>query len=128
MTEIKIMSIQDLLHRYHLKNSYRDMIIFITTKPNYYNFGCTKFFCLNIADTEAPMISDYTYGKLQNIICVSKEVETIYVCCDAGLSRSPAVAYFLAVKLKEYRQAEEIEKKYRFLNHALYEKLMEDIK
>jgi len=126
MTEIKVMSIQDLLHIPDLKNSTDYIIVFITTKPDYYNFGYTRFYHFNIADTDMPVIKKVDIKKIQDI-CNCGKYYKIYVCCDAGLSRSPAVAHFLAVKLHEFKQAEEIEKKYRFLNQALYKKLMETI-
>ena len=124
MTEIKIMAIQDLLHLHALKNSSDCMIVFITTKPNYYNFGYTRFYHLSIADTDAPIIKKVDVKKIQDI-CNCGKYYKIYVCCDAGLSRSPAVAHFIAVKIGEFCQAEAIEERYRFLNQALYNKLME---
>ena len=124
MIEIKIMPIQDLLHLHALKDSSDHIIVFVTTKPNYYDFGYTRFYHLNIADTDTPIIKKADIRKIQDI-CNCGKYYKIYICCDAGLSRSPAVAHFLAVKLREYKQAEEIEKKYRFLNEALYNKLME---
>jgi len=124
MPEIKIMSIQNLLRIPYLKNSLKHAIIFVTTNPMYYDFGYTQFRQMNIADTNTPIVSDQSMKELKQIIQTSQNYDTIYVCCDAGLSRSPAVAHFLAVKLHEFEQAKEIEKKYRFLNQALYNKLM----
>lgn len=124
--DIKIMPIQDLLHIENLKNSFKHAIIFVTTKPNYYDFGFTRFIQLNIADTDAPVISDYTknvisyFAKRESI-----KFQTIYVCCDAGLSRSPAVALFLAYKRHDTVTAGNIINQYKFLNEALFSKLME---
>ena len=128
MTEIKIMSIQDLLHLHALKNSLRIAIVFITTKPNYYDFGWTKFLQVNIADTDAPVITNCDLARLSYFSKKeSKEFEIVYVCCDAGLSRSPAVAYFIATKLGDRKQALKIDDKYRFMNLALFRKLMVEI-
>ena len=133
MLKIKIMPIQDLLHLHALKDNEDILIIFVTTKPNYYDFGSTKFIQMNIADTEAPIIKREDACSLQRTIWAMQQCyrqylyyvyNTVYVCCDAGLSRSPAVAHFLACKLNQFEQAEEIEKKYKFLNQALYKKLM----
>ena len=126
MPKIKIMSIQDLLHIPHLKNSFNLAIIFVTTKPNYYDFGHTTFYQLNIADTKTPIIDRNDVIKLQGLI-VMCPYDTIYVCCDAGLSRSPAVAYFIATKLGDRKQALKIDDKYRFMNLALFRKLMVEI-
>ena len=127
MTEIKIMSIDQLLRIPDLDN-YRIGILLITTKPNYYNFGQAKTIYLDIADTYAPIIEYYHIARLHEFIYWGKSYNTIYVCCDAGLSRSPAVAMFLAQKIEEYKQAADISEKYRFLNQAIYSKLIEMIK
>jgi hypothetical protein len=125
MVEIKVMSIQDLLHIRNLRSSYRNIIIFVTTKPNYYNFGCSTFYYLKLADTDTPVITETITRQLKTIIKTGSSYDTIYVCCDAGLSRSPAVALFLAQRLGEHHQAQLINDRYRFINLALYRKLME---
>ena len=126
MPEIKIMSIQNLLHIEGLHNNNNIAIVFVTTKPDYYAFTFTFYIHLNIADTDEPVIDKKAINSLKLLLDFEcKYYSTIYVCCDAGLSRSPAVALFLACKLSQFEQAEEIEKKYRFLNQALYKKLME---
>lgn len=127
MVEIEIMPIEQLLRMSGLYNRDKTIIIFITTKPDYYSFGDTTFVQLNIADTNAPAISREDFNILGFVARMKGLYDTIFVCCDAGLSRSPAVAHFLAIKLQEFDRAREIEKKYRFLNNALYEKLMEKI-
>ena len=130
--KIKIMSIQDLLRIPYLKSSYEHAIIFVTTNPNYYDFGCTRFLHLYIADTNAPVISDCDFQQLYYFANVeSKTFETIYVCCDAGLSRSPAVALFILYiqcmnsTLDETFKLNEILEKYQFLNKHLFDKLKE---
>lgn len=125
MPEIKIMSIQDLLRIPYLKNSFNHAIIFVTTNPGYYNFGHTKFWQMNTADTDTPIVSDQSLKELKQIIKNNQDFETIYVCCDAGLSRSPAVAAFIAAMIDKSQQALDINKKYRFMNMPLYNKLME---
>lgn len=123
--KIKVMSIQDLLRIPHLKNSFEHAIIFVTTNPNYYNFGCTKFLQLNIADTNAPIISNCDLAILSYF--AKKEgrtFETIYVCCDAGLSRSPAIALYIATILNESDMIIELIKRHWFLNKPLFDKLM----
>ena len=128
--KIKIMSIQDLLRIPHLKSSYKHAIIFVTTNPEYYDFGCTRFIQLNVADTDAPIISDCDFQQIYYF--AKKECskfETVYVCCDAGLSRSPAIALYIAYiqykngMLYETLNINEIHEKYRFLNAHLFNKL-----
>lgn len=124
------MSIQDLLRIPHLKSSYKHAIIFITTNPEYYDFGCTRFIQLNIADTDTPNISDCDFQKIYYFAKKEcNQFETVYVCCDAGLSRSPAVALYIAYMqyknntLDESVKINEILEKYQFLNTNLFDSL-----
>lgn len=123
--KIKIMSIQDLLHIPNLKNCFNIMVVFITTKTNYYDFGYTEFYLLNIADTNAPLISDLDLKRLHLITRWNSHINTYYVCCDAGLSRSPAIALYIAHKRSMSSISEEILHKYKFLNEHLFYKLVE---
>lgn len=124
--KIKIMSIQDLLRIPHLKSSFKHAIIFITTNPNYFDFGCTKFIHLTIADTDAPTIRDCDFQQIYYFAkneCTN--FETVYICCDAGLSRSPAVALYIAHAQYKNNTLEfnptVILEKYQFLNGHLFD-------
>ena len=123
--EIKIMSIADLLHVEHLKNSYRSAILFISTKPNYYDFGSTLFYMLDIPDIDTPVIKGIQLRLIKHILDCATEIDTLYVCCDAGLSRSPAMGYFIAKQIGDDEQAKTINQKYGFLNIHLLRKLKE---
>ena len=125
--EIEIKPIDKLLQVKGLMNTFRSATIFISTRPNYYNFGYGWFDILNIADTDAPIVSKYHRMVIDSLISNANEYETIYICCDAGLSRSPAVALYMARKLNLTHSVENIEKKYRFYNKALLHKLEEEI-
>jgi len=127
MPRIVIMSIQNLLRIPYLKNSFKHAIIFVTTNPEYYDFGHTQFWQMNTADNDTPIVSDLSIWALKQIIQTGQDYDTIYVCCDAGLSRSPAVAHFIAVHLHEFKQAAVMQKKYRFMNYELHLKLMREI-
>jgi len=132
--KIKIMSIQNLLRIPYLKSSFKHAIIFVTTNPNYYDFGCTRFLHLIIADTNSPVIRDCDF---QQIYYFAKkecsEFETVYVCCDAGLSRSPAIALYIkhiqsinSTLDETYHilfELNDILEKYQFLNTYLFDKL-----
>ena len=124
--KIKIMSIQNLLRIPNLKNSFRYAIVFVTTNPNYYDFGYTKFLQVNIADTDLPIITACDLARLSYFAKrESRKFETVYVCCDAGLSRSPAVALYIAMQLREPDiVVADIKARYKFLNKSLFDKLM----
>jgi len=123
--EIKIMSISDLLNISYLKNSYRVAIMFISEKPDYYDFGFTWYYKANIADTDTPIISKWTRRMLEHIIENADDIDILYICCDAGISRSPAIGYFIAHKINEIDQATNIKEKYPYLNWYLVRKLKE---
>lgn len=123
--KIKVMSIQDLLRIPDLKHSFKIAIIVITTNKNYFDFGYTRFLHLNIADTDAPIITNYDFERLCYFTNRESNLyETVYVCCDAGLSRSPAIAFYIAMETHNFKMALDIKAKYRFLNESLYKKLM----
>lgn len=124
--QYKVMSIQDLLHIEHLAGSLSIGIIFITTKPNYYNFSCTPFYIFNTADTDTPIFSKNKVSLFNKFLEVYRNIETWYICCDAGLSRSPAVAAYVAEYYNDFITAAEITLNHRFINIAIYNKLKEN--
>ena len=121
--EIRIMSIDKLLQIPNLATDDKIGIVLITLRPNYYDFGQAKVVYLDIADTDTPVIEQYHMYRLNEFIAFKECYNVLYVCCDAGLSRSPAVALYLARKLNLTKQAKQIDEKYQFLNTRLYLKL-----
>lgn len=122
--EIKIMPIDRLLQMQGLHDTHETAILFITLRPNYYDFGYwTPFFILDIADIETPILNGTHLKTIKYILEHHTEIDILYVCCDAGISRSPAIAYFIAKKLGYIERAKEIEQKYRFKNERLIDKL-----
>lgn len=114
-----------------LKDNNEVVLIFITCRTDYdYNlasFGSTPFLDLFIADTNAPIIGINNIASLKFITKYIKNnnIQNIYICCDAGLSRSPAVAAFLAFYLKDGPQYMKLrdEKFYPHLNLSLLQEL-----
>lgn len=117
------MSISDLLNIPFLSDSFAKAILFITTKPNYYDFGHTTFLKLDIIDSDEIVISYQKKHKFIGFVldCFSKE--DIYVCCDAGISRSSAFAYVLAKKLGKHDIAKDIERTFGFMNMNIRKQL-----
>lgn len=123
MTKIKVMSIQELLCIKHLRSSYKTAIVFITHKSCYYDFGTTWFTHLDIKDEDKPHVEDYQVKRLDSLIQLGVRFDTIYVCCDAGLRRSPAVALYIAFHLHDSELMREIEESHKFMWFELYEEL-----
>jgi predicted protein tyrosine phosphatase len=119
--KIEIMPIQDLLRIPFLRNNLGTAIVFVTENPDYYDFGLTQFTLLNVPDSD--IFNDNEIEQFKDILEDIEVYETIYVCCDAGISRSPAVALYIAEYFGEKEQAEEIKSKYIHLNKDLYERL-----
>ena len=117
------MPIEKLLQKCWMQNSLREAVVFISTRPDYYNFGSTWFYILPIEDVDNPEITNYQQSKLQHILDNFDAIETLYVCCDVGISRSPAVALFFAQKLKLIEQIKKIEGTYSHYNKQLLKKL-----
>lgn len=127
--KIHVMSISDLLNIPFLSNSYEKAILFISTKPNYYNFGHTKFLKLEIVDSTNIVISFGTKHEFLGFAldCFSKK--EIYVCCDGGISKSSAFAFALAKKLGKFEIANDIHNRFRFMNINIRNQLLRsDIK
>lgn len=127
---IEVKPIDNLLRQSRLKNRDDIAILFVTLRPNYYDFGATKFLQLTVKDSHGEDVSYEMYLELSDFLDYCKYSErngkefTIYVCCDAGLSRSPAFAKFVCKYLIKDKRADEIEEKFMFLNHEIYNQLV----
>lgn len=123
--QYRIMSINDLLFKLNLRNSYNQAIIFVTTKPNYYDFGLTPFLKLEFADDDKNVVTRDIIRELDRFIKSAKNASMLYVCCDAGLSRSPAVAAYIQWRLGQIDSFHHIEYEYKFLNKNILVKLIQ---
>jgi predicted protein tyrosine phosphatase len=86
---------------------------------------------LSIQDVDNPKISISNKFRLHSWLNVlegnlkSDNIKSIYVCCDAGLRRSPALALYTCSRLGLEKQAKEIINRHRFLHQKLYDNLCE---
>lgn len=126
-TKIHVISISNLLHIPWLSNSSEKAILFITTKPNYYNFGHTTFLKLDLVDSDEMVLPYGTYHKFLGFVLDCFYKNEIYVCCDAGLSRSPAFAYVLAIKLGKKEIARDILQTFKFMNMSIKTQLINGV-
>lgn len=121
---VKVRPIAQLLHTPHLLSSFNVAIVFVTTRPNYYHFGSTSFYMLDMPDVSNYNVSQHIIGAFTDFLDRHiDESTTIYVCCDAGISRSPALAKFIC----EYfgQDSTWIDKDFPHYNKALYQKFKE---
>lgn len=121
--QIKIVPIPTMLKTPHLSSSLNHAILFITTHPNYYQFGCTPFKIIHIKDSDG---TDITRCMVKNIVRWLSSldgIDTLYVCCDAGLCRSPAMAKFICDVLNRPDESRYISENYPFLNTNVYQSL-----
>lgn len=122
--KIIIKSIDELLRKPNLKNSLNIGIIFISTRPNYFNFGYTPFLQIFKEDENTPYLSDWQVETLNSFIDNHSTFDIIYVCCDAGIRRSPAVALYIAARLGNEKEGNRINKMYIHFWKELYTELI----
>ena len=84
---------------------------------------------LNFSDVNDGEPGFITLKETQLIRELAKDVEAfrfnVCVCCDAGLSRSPAVAAAIAHLAKETLIEQSILYQYKFLNNDIYKSIIE---
>lgn len=128
--KVIVMSYQDLLRCRSLYNNLSIHILITSEINDYFDFGHTHYTKLSILDTDNPKIRNGDVYRLQNFIGKLKDdielgvsIKTIYVCCDAGIRRSPALALYICSRLGLDEQAKQIINKCRFLHQKLYDNL-----
>lgn len=98
------------------------VIIVITTAKYKYNFKPTLILDFkDVSRDEEGFITETHIKKLVSILPTISKAKTVFVGCDAGVSRSPAVALALATYLKQWHDFQEIAVRYPYLNNDVYE-------
>jgi len=129
MTKVKVFSIPDFIIYYDRLISGLDkyLIIFITLRNDYkYDFNVVK---LDIGDVERfqqGFINDTHLDILSKI--PYEKYDKIFVCCDAGMSRSPAIASAILYYLKQREDALDMMLRYKYMNIHLYDEVLNKLK
>jgi len=137
MQKFQVSSITDMINRYpHLPEmftfKYGDIQVIIITK-NEYDLGFSPLLTLDFDDV---MKSDKhgTFIQKKHIESIIEKLPEIkkallvYVCCDAGISRSPAVASALAHFLGDAKSYGNITYRYPFSNNDVFTELLRGLR
>ena len=114
-----VQSIPFIIDNYRKLVSGKTMTIFLTT--NQYKFRPTLWLAIkDVFRGEEGFIKKYQIRLIHDLIPTLEEQDTIIVGCDAGLSRSPAVAMAIAYILEDYELVDNMKEIYKFYNQDLY--------
>jgi len=118
---------------YEYKNDEYIQIIFITRKKYDYPFvpllnldfdDVTKEYC----PPGTKQVGKKHIKQIIEVLPKIKAASLVYVCCDAGISRSPAVAKALAHYLGEIESFTALSYKYPFANHDVFEYILLELR
>lgn len=129
MNKFRVLSISDMIYQYpHIKEG--NIRIIIITKNKYeYNFvPLLELHFDDITQNETnkklSFISKEDITEIKRRIPDIKEARIIYVCCDAGISRSPAVASALARYLEDFESYSDLMWRYPYANKDVFQDLL----
>jgi len=137
MEKFQVLSITEMIEKYpHLPEYYsfkpEDIQIIVITK-NEYDYNFRPLLKLDFDDVMQsdkhgvfiqPKHIDMLIEKLPEI----KNALLVYVCCDAGISRSPAVASALAHFLGDAKSYGNLTYRYPFANHDVFEEVLRGLR
>jgi hypothetical protein len=119
-----IKPIDEIIDSYEqLSGNYGKISIIVITKNKYpYNFKPTLILdFLDVFKGEKGFIEKRHVEKITKILPKLKQSDTIIVGCDAGISRSPAVASAIAKQLNDWSQWNTINLRYWAMNKNVYD-------
>jgi len=143
MTEFKVMAIPDMIRNYpNLPKQYSfkegDIQIITITRDDKYEYNFTPLveldfdditkYDLNVLDEDTQkkftFVSEKHVERLLEKLPEIKNAHLVFVCCDAGVSRSPAVAQALAHFLGEGKSYGNLTYRYPFANKDVFETVL----
>jgi len=134
--KFQIKPIEDIIRDYSaLKKIYPLKMEVIVITRNKYDYSFTPLLELDFDDitseyrsTETISINKEHIKKIKEKIPEIKAADTVFVCCDAGLSRSPAVAKALSHYLHDIQSFNYLAYRYPFANKDVFETLLIGLK
>lgn len=131
-----IKSIDDIIEFYPeltklpVPDSFKEhIIILISTKHYNFDFGKSIYFILNFNDVsrgEEGFINEQHINILKEIIKNLENIDLVIVGCDAGFSRSPAVAAAIARCVGDETETRGILDTYQYLNIDVFDTIVND--
>ena len=136
MEKFKVESIKDMIYKYPKIDKDGLEIIVITRQDYDYNFvpliklEFDDILKEDIIKMDSELKKKFIFVNKKHIDSIIKKLpriikaKTVYVCCDAGLSRSPAVAIALAYYLGESDSYTKLSWKHPFCNKDVFETVL----
>ena len=136
MNKFNVMSIPDMIDRYR---EFDNIKVIVITKSDYH-YPFEPLLKLDFQDitpndietlddkSKFTLIQDRHIDAIVDKLDDIRKSETIFVCCDAGISRSPAVASALAHYLGDAESYGYLTYRYPFANHYVFEKVLTGIR
>ncbi len=127
--KFQVKPIDDMIHDYpQIKKLNPDVVVIVITR-NQYNYSFTPLLHLDFDDTthQQPGLLFIQKRHIDKIIEKIPEIQKaslVFVCCDAGISRSPAVAKALSHYLKDIPSFANLSYRYPFANKGVFETVL----
>ena len=119
MRKYIVKPISDIIEYYDKLKDGKTVTIFIT-KKNYHFHPTLKLEFDDVSKGEDGFIQQHQIDAIHNMLPILSKQDIIIVGCDAGISRSPAVALAITDLLKDYEEGDEMMKYYPYLNEDIY--------
>ena len=129
MNKFQVLSISDMIYKYpHIE---KEGIQIITITKNKYKYNFTPMLELKFDDiaknetnNKLSFISKEQINTIKQKLPEIKRAALVFICCDAGISRSPAVASALARYLGYFDSYSELMWRYPYANKDVFQELL----
>ena len=123
MRDYIISPIPDIIREYRQLINGETKTIFVSN-TGYSLVPALQIYCDDVYKGKKGFIKKDQIKNLHNVLQILRRQRTIIVGCDAGLSRSPAVASAIAYLLGDYSVRDDIHDKYKFYNKDIYTEII----
>lgn len=142
MNKFQVLSIEDMIYKYptlHKEYTFKEGDIqIITITKNKYNYPFKPLLILKFDDvtpndintlySKTKLINKNHIKKIKEKLADIEKAHLVYVCCDAGISRSPAVAKALAHYFGDIKSYSYLSYRYPFANSYVFETVLLGLK
>lgn len=130
--KFQVKAIEDMIHDYHeIKSSHPDVVVIVITRNKYdYKFKPLLHLDFDDITMKRPGMIAVEQRHIDSIIKKLPEIKkasVVFVCCDAGISRSPAVAKALSHYLHDIASFSRISYRYPYANQFVFETVLQGL-
>lgn len=131
MQKFQVKPIDDMIEDYHqIKAEHPDVAVIVITR-NKYNYSFKPLLHLDFDDVSTEYnpsgsvpVQEKHINKIIQKIPEIEQAKLVFVCCDAGLSRSPAIAKALSHYLGDIQSFTQLAYRYPFANKDVFETVL----